>query len=318
MHLHIISAVNTKKLKSSLLASDRLRLFYIQQAAKELGYKVSIGLNIPEADAYFIGALTKEIDEKIILKITKNITLKKILIFTDYVDDWLSVSNSKNREIYKKLIDLDAIFTVPVKGLKDKLKENINKIFFIPDAIDDIPNIDPVALNNKPRNVLWHGHASNIFSLIRVIGEKLVDYDFNLNLITNISAVEILKKTKFKKTPKCNLIIHNWSLNKIEEIAIKCDFAILPVNKKWASENRLITTFRLGLPIIAETISSYKPFSKYYSDFENDQIDNMFNNPEKSHKNVKLAQSKISKEYNSKKIIELWKLCLNTKQNFFT
>lgn len=85
----------------------------------------------------------------------------------------------------------------------------------------------------------------------------------------------------------------------------------MPVNKKWASENRLITTFRLGLPIIAETISSYKPFCKYYSDFENDQIYSMFNNPALSHKYVKLAQKKISSEYDQNKILGLWKRCLN-------
>ena len=311
MHLHIVTAADVSSLEISNLASDRLRLSYIYQAAIELGYKVSNGINIPDADAYFVSALTKEIDEKIIFQLKERIKNKKKLLFTDYVDDWLSVKNSINKNIYIQLNDLGAIFTVPIEGLANRLKKNVIKIFIIPDGLDKIPNIDTTPINNKTRNVLWHGHASNIFSLIRVIEDKLVDYEFNLNVITNFSSLEILKKTKFKKNPKCNFIIHNWSLNKIQEIAIKCDFAILPVNKKWASENRLITTFRLGLPIIAETISSYKPFSKYYSDFKNDQIYSMFNNPALSHKSVKLAQKKISSEYDKNKILGLWKKCLN-------
>ena len=94
MHLHIVTAADVSSLENSNLASDRLRLSYIYQAAIELGYKVSNGINIPDADAYFVSALTKEIDEKIIFQLKERIKNKKKLLFTDYVDDWLSANNS--------------------------------------------------------------------------------------------------------------------------------------------------------------------------------------------------------------------------------
>lgn len=310
MHLHIITSGEINNLKDSKLASDRLRLDYICKAAKKIGYHITGGLNIPNADIYFISAITKEINLNVINNLIKKNKNKTDNILTDYVDDWLSSSNTINSQIYKKLISIGSIFTVPIEGLAYNLKKKTKKIYIIPDAIDNIPNMEPRSLNNTPRNVLWHGHASNIFSLIRVLGKDLVDYNFNLHLVTSHSSIKILKETKFNKTPKCSLILHNWGLKKIQEIAKKCDFAILPINKKWASENRLITTFRLGLPIIAETNSSYERFSEFYSDFQKDQIDEMFNFPEQSYKLVMNAQKKISKDYNSKKLLNLWRKCL--------
>ena len=312
MILHIVTMANIEKLNHSNLASDRLRLEFICKAAKELGYTLTSGLNIPKADIYFIPALTKEINKILVSKIIEISKRNNIHLFTDYVDDWLSSSNSELKLIYESLIKADAVFTVPIKALENRLKEKINKIFTIPDGLDKIQISQPKILNNGLKNILWHGHASNISSLIRVLTEDLVEYDFNLHLVTNYPSVEILKKTKFKKIPKCKFIFHPWELNKLQRISKRCDFAIIPVNKRWASENRLITTFILGLPIIAETINSYKDFSNYYLDFKQDQIQEMFNNPEKFHNDVLVAQNKILMNYNSDKLISLWKACLNS------
>ena len=52
MHLHIITSGEINNLKDSKLASDRLRLDYICKAAKKIGYHITGGLNIPNADIY--------------------------------------------------------------------------------------------------------------------------------------------------------------------------------------------------------------------------------------------------------------------------
>ena len=115
----------------------------------------------------------------------------------------------------------------------------------------------------KTKNVLWHGHSSNINSVLRILEKDLVDYNFNLHLVSSSFAFNIIKNTKFLKKPKCKLIAHLWDIKKLQDVSKKCDFAILPTDKKWASANRLVTTFRLGLPIIAETISSYSEYSNF-------------------------------------------------------
>ncbi len=313
MHLHIITSGNIKKLKTSSLASDRLRLDYIYEAAKQIGYEVTGGNSLLNADIYFFSAMTKEIDEKIILELKKYIKLKERYLIVDYVDDWLSNSQSKIKTIYEQLINLGATFTVPTEGLAKQLESYVKQVLIIQDGIDKIPNIKPKLLKNKIKNVLWHGHPSNIFSLIRIIDEELVDLDFNLHLVSSNKSAEILTKSNFNKIPKCKIYFHNWNLKKIVEVSRNCDFAILPVNKKWASENRLITTFRLGLPIIAETINSYKKFSEFYSDFKKDEIIEIFKNPQKSFHQVERAQKIISQNYNQKKILDLWKQSLSKK-----
>lgn len=313
MKFHIITSGNIKNLKTSYLASDRLRLDYVYEAAKQIGYDISGGNSIPNADVYFFSAITKEIDENIISELYQKNKIKKIKIIADYTDDWLSNSKSENKKIYEQLINLGATFSVPTNGLANQLENYVKEIYIIPDGIDKIPNVKPKLQDNKIKNVLWHGHASNIFSLMRIISEDLVDFDFNLHLVTSHTSAEILTKSKFNQIPKCKPIFHKWSIKKLIEVSSMCDFAILPINKKWASENRLITTFRLGLPVIAETITAYKKFSNFYSDFKKDEIIEMFRNPNKSFKNVERAQKIISYDYNPEKITQLWKASINKK-----
>jgi len=316
MHLHIISPINPDQFISSNLASNRLRLHFLYNAALQLGFRVTGGLNIPDfANIYYVGKITKEIEEKNILDIIDKLNKKKTTILVDYTDDWLDASHGRNKEIYQKLMRTDSTVIVPIKGLQEKLNKRGKKTIVIPDGIDTIPNFDPRNHNNQVKNVLWHGHSSNIFSLIRIISTELVDYKFNLHLVSNSNAFEIIKKTNFKKTPKCNITGHIWSLDKLQTISTKCDFAILPANKKWASANRLITTFRLGLPVIVETISSYREYSNYYSNFKKNQIIEMFSSPETWHKSVKLAQQKILKEFAPKRLFDLWKACLKNNNN---
>ena len=84
-------------------------------------------------------------------------------------------------------------------------------------------------------------------------------------------------------------------------------FAILPIDKIWASSNRLVSNFRLGLPIIAETISSYSEYSNFYTNFQEPKISEMFDCPEKWHNSVRMAQAKIDSDFDKTYLIELWK-----------
>ncbi len=308
MHLHIIAPINPNQFIKSDIASYRLRLSYVYNAAIELGFLVTGGLEVPDnANIYYIGKITKEMDKKFFFNIINKISKNKSLVLTDYTDDWLSISESKNKEIYSELIKIDSKIIVPVFGLAKQLHKRGINAFVIPDGIDNIPNNKPSPKNNKTKNVLWHGHSSNIKSVLRILEKDLVDYNFNLHLVSSSFAFNIIKNTKFLKKPKCKLIAHLWDIKKLQDVSKKCDFAILPTDKNWASANRLVTTFRLGLPIIAETISSYSEYSNFYSKFNKSEIKNMFYSPEKWYKSVELAQLKIEKDFNFLRLINLWK-----------
>ncbi len=311
MHLHIISSINSDNFIKSNIASYRLRLSYLYSAAKELGYKVTSSLNKEShADIYYIGKVTTGMTNKV-LDIIPDLKRKNLRVLIDYTDDLLvSIKDKKRKFIYEELIKTDSYITVPIDGLGEKFKKIGKQVFVIPDGIDAFNNIEPSNKNSNEKNVLWHGHNSNINSLIRIISDELSEYKFNLHIVSNYLSFDILKKTKFNNIPKCKPIAHLWSIEKLMSLSKICDFAILPSDKQWASANRLITNFRLGLPVMAETINSYNEFSEYYCEFEKKQIIKMFDCPERWHKSVKLAQSKIDKDFNKLVLIDLWKKIL--------
>lgn len=311
MHLHLISPIKPKEFKNSPIASFRLRLSYVDEAAKQCGFKVTSDLSINySADIFYISKITKDIQKEILYTIQEVKKTKKHIL-VDYTDDILGGNYDKERmEIYEELMKVNSVFIVPVDGLSSKLKERQKKTFVIPDGIDNIPNIEPCNKNNKVINVLWNGHSTNIYSLLRVISKDLAGYDFNLHVVSNSSSFQILRETKIKIIPKCKLIGHIWSINKLQEVSKFCNFAIIPSDKVWASANRLVTNFRLGLPIVAETISSYKPYSDYYCDFEKEAISDMFKSQEKWFESVRQAQIQITKDFSSEKLVKLWKSLL--------
>lgn len=310
MHLHIISSIDPQNYFNSNIASDRLRLSYLYNAGKELGYKITGSLN-PElnADIFYIGKVTDGLAHKI-LEIIPQFRTNNSKIIIDYTDDLLSSEDAQNRNrrlVYEKLIKTHSCITVPVEGLSKKFKKKGKEVFVIPDGIDDLPIKKPTRKKNNKRNVIWHGHSSNIKSLIRIVSDELAEFDFNLHIVSNAPSFQVLKQTKLNIKPKFRLFGHLWSLQKLISVSQKCDFAILPADKQWASANRLITNFHLGLPVIAESISSYNEFSKFYSSFKEKQIIEMFNNPESWHESVILAQMEIESKFNKKTLTDLWK-----------
>ena len=66
---------------------------------------------------------------------------------------------------------------------------------------------------------------------------------------------------------------------------------ILPTNKPFASANRLVTAFNLGLPVIASASESHKPFSEFYAKSGTNQAKKLFENPTRWHKKVTFAQN---------------------------
>ena len=314
MHIQIISPVDPRELKNSNVASYRLRLSYVYKAAIELGFHVSSGLKINKsADIFYIGKITKDMKQSFNL-IINELKKSKAHLLIDYTDDLLSSKKDIERsKIYENLMSLNSVITVPIEGLGNKIKEKGKKVFVIPDGIDNFQNINPFNKKNKKVNILWNGHSSNINSLIRIIKTSLLDYSYNLHIISNLSSFDILNKTQFNTSLKCVPFAHLWSIKKLQTISKKCDFAILPTDKLWASANRLVTNFRLGLPVIAESIDSYKPFIKYYCEFKKNKIDKMFKSPASYHDLVILAQRKINMEFNENKLKNLWKHILSNQ-----
>jgi hypothetical protein len=312
MHLHFISPLDHRKFRSSHIASERLRLSLIEEAAKQSGFKITGGLLINHsADIIYISKITRDMQKSILQIITK-LNNSPIKILVDYTDDILGDNFEDERaQVYEELIKINSIFVVPVEGLSKELEKRGKKTFFIPDGIDNIPITQPFNKYNTKINILWNGHSSNINSLLRVISDDLIDFNYNLHIVSNAISFQIIKDVKFKNTPKCKLIGHIWSVDKLQQVSKNCDLAILPSDKIWASANRLVTNFRLGLPVIAETIHSYEPYSDYYCSFEKKNVSDMFRSQERWHKLVQQAQKKTQEDFSNERLVSLWKGLLN-------
>lgn len=308
MHLHFISPLDPLQFRSSPIASERLRLSYVEEAAKQSGYKITGSILINDSpDVIYISKITEDM-YKLILQTIQSIKNTSTTVLIDYTDDILAGNFDDERvKIYEELIKINSIFVVPVEGLSKQLHKRGKKTFVIPDGIENIPIIDPCKKNNNKINILWNGHSSNINSLLRVISNELIDFNYNLHIVSNTTSFEILRDVRLKNAPKCKLIGYIWSIDKLKDVSKNCDFAILPSDKIWASANRLVTNFRLGLPVIAETISSYKPYSNYYCNFKKEDVSDIFRSQEKWYNLVREAQIKTQEDFSNKRLISLWK-----------
>ena len=302
----VVAETELGNLRASSLASYRLRLANVYEASKSLGMEAVGGFDIDQtADLYFVGKITPAFGERQVNAVLSGLEGKNRIIL-DYTDHWLAQEKLSAGHIYKKLADISNLLVTPVKRLTDSLIQSGYSAVTVFDGIDTYKALSPTQTSKKKREVLWFGHSSNIHSLIRLLSGYLNQYDFNLTLVTNKQSFDILRTTNFKTTPRCKVKGVLWSMDNLLAEAIKADFCILPVDKEFASQNRLVTAFRLGLPVLAENISSYEPYRDYYAQMSFGAVKEMFNNPEAWHAKVIEAQQRINKEFDADVLIDQW------------
>ena len=63
----------------------------------------------------------------------------------------------------------------------------------------------------------------------------------------------------------------------------------------------------IWLPVIAETINSYEPYSKYYCGFEKNHISEIFKSQERWFDLVRQAQQQTQVDFSKDRLLGLWK-----------
>jgi hypothetical protein len=307
-HVHILSLDDNKKsLLVSNVASNRLRLSYIFEAAKTNGIYSTKGLFIPSsAKIVFVGKITVSLGEVIIEHFLKELNACKTTIIIDYTDDWLSQKGHPNCHLYQKLIQIASAVVVPNKGLSKKIIELKKKCYVVPDGLDNIGPFPPKEKNNEVNEVLWFGHSSNLTSLTNYLDGEFGQKNFRLNILTTDPGLKYFNNFNFKNNPGFKASLFPWSFDNLKNVAKRCDFKLLPTNKPFASANRLLTSFNLGLPVITSSIECYEPFSNFYAEIGTSQVNQLINNPSKWNKKVTNAQTKVQKLFKKEKIVQKW------------
>lgn len=306
---------NLNQLKEVNSASIRLRLGTIIQNIGSSSLEVSAGENIVKnPEVLVIGKLKSNNDQTIKfwmdkIKFAKDSGAKIIIDYTDnYIDQLDSV-------FYKPFYD--ALIPIADKAITSSsyLKLNLNKHFIgqieiIEDAIE-VPIIRP-QINNKLKNVLWFGHASNLSYLLKFV-DQLKDFELltNLHALTNEQGIEIANQSRIYIPKNLNIHLGIWSIESMINTAKFCDLCILPTNlndirKSGASSNRLITALALGLPTAADKLNSYNEFDSYFTDIRSEKFKDLIKEPFSFHNQVLEAQEKIVPNFTQKAISQKW------------
>ena len=305
MKLQIVTPImDLDLLRSSHLASYRLRLAYVYEAAKTLGIDVIGGMTIQHADLYYVGKLTSSFEAIEVDKTLSELSGKRVIV--DYTDDWLDKPRDATFDIYSRLKNISNTFITPVQELTEKLKQRGVNGLSIPDGIDEFEQIAPIAQKHNIPELMWFGHSSNVDSLIKILGSYLNQHKFNLHVVSNQHAFELLRKVQFRTIPKCTITAHLWSNETLIKVASNSDICIIPTNKIFASANRLVTALNLGLPVLADEIHSYSRLSSYFSTFSVSNIKKILSSPEEFHDTVRAGQKVVSEEFAKDKLIGLW------------
>jgi hypothetical protein len=306
--LHILSTVSDINwYDKSVMASERLRISYIVKSALSLGYQVTTGPNIPSsAQVVVAGKLTMGFGLETVNHFLNQLQNCSAKIIVDYTDNWLAKPQSETGKIYQILIKLSDAVSIPVQGLSRMITKPKESIFLIPDGLDNFGRFSPSRNTNAKKQVLWFGHPSNIPALLDYLDGEFGLNKFILNVVSNQYGLD--KVNEYRFTHNENFEIRNflWSLNTLYEVRNYCDLKILPTQKPFASANRLLTAFNLGLPVIASDSEAHKPFSEFYAKAGTNQAKKLFENPTRWHKKVTFAQGKSSILYSDKKILEGW------------
>jgi hypothetical protein len=306
-HLHILStSENKESLLNSGIASNRLRLAYLSEAAISKGLNVTIGFTIPpSASIVFVGKLTSAFGDALLEHYFKELYSCKAIIIVDYTDDWLSTEGATSA-IYKKLIKLSSAITVSTKGLIRETKKIQKNHFIVSDGLDKVGPIVPKEKSNEIKEVLWFGHSTNIMALTEYLNSDFGQNEFIMNILSNEKAFNYIQDFNFKPNRGFKISSFLWSFDNLTKLGNQCDLKLLPVKKPFASSNRLLTAFNLGLPVITSSIESYKPFSKYYAEIGTREVDQLFNEPFLWSEKVLNAQRKTQLKFDKEKIINKW------------
>jgi hypothetical protein len=99
-------------------------------------------------------------------------------------------------------------------------------------------------------------------------------------------------------------------------VAKYCDACLIPsdlndLRKSGVSSNRLITAFALGLPVSADILESYAPFSEYFHNILGEPLSVFIKELNLYVKKCEFAQANVVSKFRQEIIVKKWNLFFN-------
>jgi hypothetical protein len=296
------------------LASVRLRFAVARVLLIEAGFSVSIGEEIPAETKVLIvpkiGADDISRRSPRWLTAISGARERGVKVILDYTDHHLGFA-SPMRAFYESAIRMCDLCVVPSAYLKMMIStvQSVATIEIV-DALEyPILPVRP-QMGAKPA-VLWFGHSTNFSYLVDFLHKHdLSDYCTALTIVSSKDVVKWVYENRHLITVN-NIEATPWSVDALQRAALQSDIVLIPqglrdARKAGASSNRLVTSLALGLPVITQSIASYREYRSFYADIDEDDFLLSLKNPMRQHEKVREAQATIVPNFDRKKVGELW------------
>jgi hypothetical protein len=320
MKIHWLIPGNFKSIddiSKSNMASIRMRAGLVKKYASDFQIQLTCGDHVNlNADIIIVGKIGMDCrngrDNLWFRYLSEAYNQSKSIII-DYTDHHLEFINSPVYLFYKNILPLTDKAVVPSCSMSKLLSKFFAKEIIViedPLEIESLPPKMPSSPNQL--SLLWFGHASNISFLIQYLRNHLLcDVAVKLNFLSNTQGIELLLLHKHLLNTNIELNISEWTLQNMINAAKISDACLIPSDlkdtlKSGVSSNRLITAFALGLPVTADLLESYAPFSDYFHNIREEPLSLFIKQLNLYIKKCKLAQANIVCNFSNEIIAKKW------------
>jgi len=237
---------------------------------------------------------------------------KKIIL--DYTDHHLESINSPMGVFYKNILPLIDKSVVSSTRISKLLEVFLNKeITVIEDPIEIQITPPKNSIPTGELTLLWFGHASNIPYLFSYLhNDYLCDVNFRLIVLSNAPGLEMLASHQHLLRSTIKMDLADWSLQNMINASKASQCCLIPSDltdsrKSGASSNRLITAFALGLPVSADVLESYAPFSDYFHHIRETPLSVFIKHLTFYVNKIELAQQIIVPSFSHRVLAQKWK-----------
>ena len=320
MKIHWLIPGNFKSIEDvskSNMASIRMRAGLVGKYTSEYHIQFTVGDHVNlNADIIIVGKIGMDCHngrDNLWFKYLSEAHRKSIKIIIDYTDNHLELTNSPVYLFYKSILPFTVKAVVPSSYMSLLFSKFFNnQIIVIEDPVE-IDSISPkISFHQNQLSLLWFGHATNIPYLIQYLQNHLLcDIGIRLTVLTNSQGIKLLSSRNEILRSNIELNISEWTLENMINAAKISDACLIPSDlndprKSGVSSNRLITAFALGLPVTADILESYAPFSEYFHNIRVEPLSVFIKQLNLYVKKCEFAQSNITINFRQDVIANKW------------
>ena len=306
-------------LSRSNLASVRMRAGLVGKHAHDFQTEFSAGDKInAKADVVVVGKIGGDCQngrENLWISQLSEAKQQSKKIILDYTDHHLESINSPMGNFYKNILPLIDESVVSSTGISKLLRQFFNKeITVIEDPIEIQITLPKNTITIGELTLLWFGHATNAPYLINYLQNNfLCDANFKLIALSNGPGLEMLASHQNHLRSSIRLDLVNWSVKNMINASKASQCCLIPSalndsRKSGASSNRLITAFALGLPVTADVLESYSPFSEYFHDIRETPLSVFIEQLTLYAQKVEFAQRTVVPMFSQEALSQKWKI----------